>query len=252
LHARARASTPASADGDVVRVGAFTIKSVAGGRLRAIRLVVRVDGPLRLGEPAARYAASTPCWLCSAVFDSNDRKPICAFNGPAPGSASCGRGPRRGAGTEFEKIEEYNPDPSSCRIDWAATARTGQAVVRTYRAEPAQPCLVLPRQRPLVMAGRVDGVRRVEHAPCAVMMSPRWATRLGDRHRARSCSTVRSAMWCRVGGAPAIRPLWSRAICTGSSLEMTRGLPGRVRLPRCRAQSDRASSWCCRSWPRRK
>ena len=52
--------------------------------------------------------------------------------------------------------------------------------MRTYRAERNQTVLVL-LDNGRVMAGRVDGVPRVEHAMDAVMMLTAVATRLGDR-----------------------------------------------------------------------
>ncbi|MEZ5238868.1 MAG: DUF58 domain-containing protein [Microthrixaceae bacterium] len=66
------------------------------------------------------------------------------------------------------------------RIDWTATARVGKPIVRTYRAERNQRVLVL-LDNGRVMAGRVAGVPRVEHAMDAAMMLTAVATRLRDR-----------------------------------------------------------------------
>jgi uncharacterized protein (DUF58 family) len=85
-----------------------------------------------------------------------------------------------GGGTEFEQLREYGPDDEFRRIDWTATARTGKPIVRTYRAERNQNVVVL-LDNGRVMAGRVDGVPRVEHAMDAVMMLTAVATRLGDK-----------------------------------------------------------------------
>ena len=85
-----------------------------------------------------------------------------------------------GGGTEFEQLREYGPDDEFRRIDWTATARTGKAIVRTYRAERNQSVLVM-LDNGRVMAGRVDGVPRVEHAMDAAMMLTAVATRLGDK-----------------------------------------------------------------------
>ena len=56
----------------------------------------------------------------------------------------------------------------------------GKPIVRTYRAERNQRVLVL-LDNGRVMAGRVGGVPRVEHAMDAAMMLTAVATRLGDR-----------------------------------------------------------------------
>jgi uncharacterized protein (DUF58 family) len=85
-----------------------------------------------------------------------------------------------GGGTEFEQLREYGPDDEFRRIDWTATARTGSPIVRTYRAERNQRVLLL-LDNGRVMAGRVGGVPRVEHAMDAAMMLTAVATRLGDR-----------------------------------------------------------------------
>lgn len=86
----------------------------------------------------------------------------------------------RGGGTEFDQLQEYAPDDEFRRIDWAATARAGRAMVRTYRAERNQTVIAL-LDNGRVMASRVDGVPRVEHAMDAVLTLTAVATRLGDR-----------------------------------------------------------------------
>ena len=86
----------------------------------------------------------------------------------------------RGGGTEFDQLKEYGPDDEFRRIDWAATARSGKAIVRTFRAERNQTVISL-LDNGRVMAARVDDVPRVEHAMDAVMTLTHVASRLGDR-----------------------------------------------------------------------
>lgn len=97
----------------------------------------------------------------------------------------------RGGGTEFDQLREYTIDDEFGRIDWAATARIGKPIVRSYRAERNQTVLCL-LDTGRVMAGRVRargspgggddaGVPRLEHAMDAVMMLTAVSTRLGDR-----------------------------------------------------------------------
>lgn len=85
-----------------------------------------------------------------------------------------------GRGTEFEALREYTPDDEVRRVDWAATARVGRPIVRTYRAERNQTVLVLLDSGRL-MAGRVGDVPRLDHAMDAAMALTTVATRLGDR-----------------------------------------------------------------------
>ncbi|HEV8164478.1 MAG TPA: DUF58 domain-containing protein, partial [Actinomycetota bacterium] len=86
----------------------------------------------------------------------------------------------RGGGTEFDSLREYGVDDEFRRIDWAATARSGKPIVRTYRAERNQTVLLL-LDSGRTMAGRVADVPRLDHAMDAVMMLTALATRLGDR-----------------------------------------------------------------------
>src|SRR5919108_271614 len=86
----------------------------------------------------------------------------------------------RGGGTEFDQLREYSVDDEFRRVDWAATARAGKPIVRTYRAERNQTVLVL-LDAGRVMAGDVGGAPRLEHAMDAVLMLTAVATGLGDR-----------------------------------------------------------------------
>lgn len=86
----------------------------------------------------------------------------------------------RGGGTEFDQLREYTVDDEYRRVDWAATARAGRPIVRSYRAERNQTVVNLLDNGRL-MAGTVAGVARIEHAMDAVMALTTVATRLGDR-----------------------------------------------------------------------
>jgi uncharacterized protein (DUF58 family) len=86
----------------------------------------------------------------------------------------------RGGGTEFEQLRDYGPDDEFRRVDWAATARAGKAIVRTYRAERNQTVMVLLDNGRL-MAARVADVPRLEHAMDAALLLTTVATRLGDK-----------------------------------------------------------------------
>ena len=86
----------------------------------------------------------------------------------------------RGAGTEFDSLRDLGPDDETRRIDWAATARAGRPIVRTYRAERNQTVLCL-LDAGRTMAGRVEGVPRLEHAMDAMLLVAELATGLGDK-----------------------------------------------------------------------
>ena len=148
------------------------------GRFTLTELVVRVDGPLGLG---ARQAALVVPGVLH-VYPSFRSKDEAELRIRKARIIDVGLRSARGlgGGTEFDRLREYSVDDQFRRIDWAATARAGRAIVREYRAERNQTVLVL-LDNGRVMAGRVDGVPRVEHAVDAVMMLTAVATGLGDR-----------------------------------------------------------------------
>jgi uncharacterized protein (DUF58 family) len=86
----------------------------------------------------------------------------------------------RGAGTEFEALREYVQGDPYRHVDWAATARAGHPVVRTYRLERDQSVIVL-LDCGRVVAGSVDGVPRLDHGMDATLALATVATALGDR-----------------------------------------------------------------------
>jgi uncharacterized protein (DUF58 family) len=86
----------------------------------------------------------------------------------------------RGGGTEFEALREYVQGDEFRHVDWAATARAGEPIVRTYRAERNQTVLVL-LDTGRVVAGLVEGVPRLDHAMDATLALGTVATHLGDR-----------------------------------------------------------------------
>lgn len=86
----------------------------------------------------------------------------------------------RGGGTEFEALREYVEGDAVRHVDWAATARLGHPIVRTYRAERNQTVVVL-LDTGRVVAGLVGGVPRLDHGMDATLALATVATRSGDR-----------------------------------------------------------------------
>jgi len=86
----------------------------------------------------------------------------------------------RGGGTEFESLRDYVQGDEFRHLDGAASARVGHPVVRTYRAETDQTVLIL-LDTGRVVAGRVDGVPRLDHGMDAALALATVGTALGDR-----------------------------------------------------------------------
>jgi uncharacterized protein (DUF58 family) len=155
-----------------------TLRPARRGLFRPDHVAVRVDGPLGLG--ALQASRSVPGELrVLPSFRSRDEAELRVRKARLleVGMRSA-RG--RGAGTEFDQLREYSIDDEFRRIDWAATARTSRPIVRTFRAERNQTVMML-LDNGRVMAGRVDGVPRVEHAMDAMMATTTLAAGLGDR-----------------------------------------------------------------------
>jgi uncharacterized protein (DUF58 family) len=148
------------------------------GRFVPSEVVVRVEGPLGL---MARQGRRTVPGVLRVYppFDSRDEAEL-RVNKARILEVGLRSAQGRGGGTEFDSMREYGVDDEFRRIDWAATARSGKPIVRTYRAERNQTVLLL-LDSGRTMAGRVADVPRLDHAMDAVMMLTSLATRLGDR-----------------------------------------------------------------------
>lgn len=85
-----------------------------------------------------------------------------------------------GGATEFESLRDYTAGDEYRRIDWAATARRGRPIVRTYRT-PQYQSVVCVLDTGRVMSTAVAGSPRLEHAIEGVLALTTLATRLGDR-----------------------------------------------------------------------
>jgi uncharacterized protein (DUF58 family) len=157
---------------------ATTIRPSRRGRFTPTELVLRVEGPL--GLVARQGRRSLPGTLrVYPPFRSRSEAEL-RINKARILEIGLRSAQGRGGGTEFDSLREYGIDDEFRRMDWAATARAGKPIVRTYRAERNQTVLLL-LDCGRTMAGRVAGVPRLDHAMDAVMMLTAVATRLGDR-----------------------------------------------------------------------
>jgi uncharacterized protein (DUF58 family) len=159
-------------------VAATTVRPSRRGRFDPAEVVVRVEGPLGLvGRQGRRRVPGV--LRVYPPFDSRDEAEL-RVNKARILEVGLRSAQGRGGGTEFDSLREYGVDDEFRRIDWAATARSGKPIVRTYRAERNQTVLLL-LDSGRTMAGRVADVPRLDHAMDAVMMLTSLATRLGDR-----------------------------------------------------------------------
>ena len=86
----------------------------------------------------------------------------------------------RGQGTEFDSLRDYVVGDDVRSIDWRASARRQQVVVRTWRPERDRPVLLL-LDTSRTAAARVVDAPRLDAAMDAALLLAALATRAGDR-----------------------------------------------------------------------
>ncbi|WP_028644791.1 DUF58 domain-containing protein [Nocardioides sp. URHA0020] len=164
------------APGDRVVLGTALLPRRRGD-LRAVGVTVRLSGPLRLASrQRTRQVEGTVRAL--PPFDSRKHLPSrLARLRDLDGRAAIRV---RGQGTEFDSLREYVQGDDVRSIDWRASARSRNVVVRTWQPErDRRVVLVLDTSR--TSAGRVGDVPRLDSAMDATLLLASLATRAGDR-----------------------------------------------------------------------
>jgi uncharacterized protein (DUF58 family) len=147
------------------------------GIRRADRVTVRALGPL--GVAARQGSTEVPAsLLVLPSFTSRRHLPsrlarLRELDGRAAVNV-------RGQGTEFDSLRDYVDGDDVRSIDWRASARRRQVVVRTWRPErDRRVLLVLDTSR--TAAGRVGDEPRLDAAMDAALLLAALASRAGDR-----------------------------------------------------------------------
>lgn len=147
------------------------------GDLRATGLTVRFHGPL--GLVSRQQTFDVPGTVRSLPpFESRKHLPSRLARLRELDGRSAVR--VRGQGTEFDSLREYVRGDDVRSIDWRASARTSNVVVRTWQPErDRRVVLVLDTSR--TSAGRVEDVPRLDAAMDAALLLAALAARAGDR-----------------------------------------------------------------------
>ena len=147
------------------------------GDRRADQVTVRSFGPMRLG--ARQLSLTVPARLrVLPEFASRRHLPsrlarLRELDGRTAVQV-------RGAGTEFDSLREYVIGDDVRSIDWRATARRSEVVVRTWRPERDRRVLiVLDTSR--TAAARIGDVPRIDASIEAALLLSALASRAGDR-----------------------------------------------------------------------
>ncbi|HEX2313414.1 MAG TPA: DUF58 domain-containing protein [Thermomonospora sp.] len=154
-----------------------TLTPTRRGDRKAVTVTIRSVGPLGL---AARQLNRPAPWTLRVLPGFPSRRHL-------PGKLAKLReltGQHvaliRGQGTEFDSLREYVDGDDVRSIDWRATARRADVVVRTWRPERDRRIyLVLDTGR--TSAGRVGDIPRLDCSMDAALLLGALASRAGDR-----------------------------------------------------------------------
>lgn len=147
-----------------------------GDRL-ADRLTLRVFGPLGLGARQRSFAVPGVVRALPPFTSRRHLPSLLAELRQLDGRSAVRT---RGQGTEFDSLRDYVAGDDVRSIDWRATARRSEVVVRTWQPErDRHVVLVLDTSR--TSAGRVLDMPRLDSAMDAALLLAALASRAGDR-----------------------------------------------------------------------
>jgi uncharacterized protein (DUF58 family) len=162
---------------------ATTLRPSRRGDRPAVRVSLRSHGPLGMAyrqQTVRRSDQSTPQWTVRVLppFTSRRYLPEKFARLRVIDGATVIRG--RGQGTEFDTLREYVLGDDVRSIDWRASARRSDVVVRTWRPERDRRVLcVLDTGR--TSAARIGDEPRLDAAIDAALLLSTLASRAGDR-----------------------------------------------------------------------
>jgi len=147
------------------------------GERRAAHITVRSFGPLRL---IARQATARLGGTVTVLPPFNSRKHLpsrLARLRELDGMTSV---MVRGQGTEFDSLRDYVRGDDVRSIDWRATARRSDLVVRTWRPERDRRVVIIVDSG-RTSAARIDNEPRIDTAFESALLLAALASRAGDR-----------------------------------------------------------------------
>ena len=154
-----------------------TLRPTRRGDRRAERVTVRSTGPFGL---AGRQGSHAVPWTVRVLPPFTSRKHLPSKLARLRDLDGRTQVMVRGQGTEFDSLREYVPGVDVRSIDWRASARVRDVVVRTWRPErDRRVLLVVDTGRSA--AGRVGDAPRLDAALDAALLLAALATRAGDR-----------------------------------------------------------------------
>ncbi|WP_338865361.1 DUF58 domain-containing protein [Myxococcus stipitatus] len=140
-------------------------------------LHLRLSGPLGLCARQVRVPAARTVKIYPDLTALSKEALLLARSSDAPSERTVRR--RASEGREFESLREYRPGDDYRHIDWKASARHANTLVRTWQPERHQPMLLL-LDCGRHMAGKVRGRRKLDHAVDAALRLARVGLDAGD------------------------------------------------------------------------
>ena len=154
-----------------------TLEPSRRGERRSAKVTLRLTGPLGV---AARQRSRRADWAVMVLPPFTSRRFLPEKLARLRQLDGAVVAPVRGQGTEFDSLREYVVGDDTRSIDWRASARRADVVVRTWRPErDRQLLLVLDTGR--TSAARVDGAPRFDASIDAALLLTALARHAGDR-----------------------------------------------------------------------
>lgn len=156
---------------------ATTLHPTRRGDRRPDRVTVRSLGPLGL---AGRQRSLRAPWTVRVLPSFASRKHLPSRLRRLRELDGAVATHVRGEGTEFDSLREYVIGDDVRSVDWRATARRGDVVVRTWRPERDRHVLVV-LDTGRTSAGRIGDSPRLDWSMDAALLLAALASRAGDR-----------------------------------------------------------------------
>jgi uncharacterized protein (DUF58 family) len=137
---------------------------------------LRILGPLQLVWLRVRLRRQDSVVVQPGLLDLRRHRVLALQDRLSPGARALRD---RGEGREFERLREYVRGDDTRRIDWKATARHGEPIVREYEAERSQ-SIVIAIDAGRLMSERIGGRERLDHALSAALVLADAAAGRGD------------------------------------------------------------------------
>ncbi|RSM71482.1 DUF58 domain-containing protein [Kibdelosporangium aridum] len=147
------------------------------GDRMAERVTVRAFGPLGL---AARQGSHSVPWTVRALPPFTSHKHLPSRLDRLRDLDGRLRTLARGQGTEFDSLRSYVAGDDVRSIDWRATARSTDVMIRTWRPERDRHLMVV-LDTGRTSAGRVGDIPRLDASMDAALLLAALAARAGDR-----------------------------------------------------------------------